>query len=69
VCKAEIEESKMNDHLDQCLLSPPPEIASKAASSNPFVDEEDSGPCPVCGKEVFIQEMNDHLDNCVAANQ
>jgi hypothetical protein len=59
----------MNDHLDQCLLSPPPEIASKAASSNPFVDEEDSGPCPVCGKEVFIQEMNDHLDNCVAANQ
>ena len=52
VCKLEIEESLINDHLDGCLESPPPE-ASFIESSNPFADDEESGKCPICTKEVL----------------
>jgi len=71
VCKSEVEESGINEHLDQCLESPPTDKASDGSltSSNPFVDDDEARSCPVCGKEVLIPEMNHHLDLCIAANQ
>ena len=74
ICRAQVEESRINQHLDRCLESPPTEASTSEQSSsksNPFVDDDDSDskPCPVCGKDVLIPEMNHHLDLCIAANQ
>ena len=74
VCAAEVAETEINSHLDACLQSPPPANSSQTGTTkngkttNQFLDDDESSPCPVCGKEVLVQEMNDHLDFCVEAN-
>ncbi|KAL7286920.1 hypothetical protein TKK_0018864 [Trichogramma kaykai] len=56
-CDDEVEESKINEHLDECLQDVKPKKKRK-------VDETSTIDCPICSKTLKPDNFNDHFVKC-----